>query len=204
MAMTTVVFLAWDETFTRAGIWGFNERYLTGVYIGTLPIEEVLFFICIPYACVFTYFALNHLVKRDLLSKYHKTISVILIAVLVLTGIINFQRLYTLVTCVMLTLLLTHIICQPGPSYMGRFYLAFAVLLVPFLMVNGVLTGSFIEEEMVWYNNAHNTGVRIGTIPVEDIFYAMLLILTNISLYEWLRKKSAVAAAGRDGLRDRE
>jgi lycopene cyclase domain-containing protein len=73
---------------------------------------------------------------------------------------------------------------------MGRFYLAYAVILIPFFIVNGILTGSFIEQEVVWYNNEENLGVRIGTVPVEDIFYGMLLILMNVVIYEWLQEKN--------------
>ena len=62
--------------------------------------------------------------------------------------------------------------------------------MIPFFLVNGVLTGSFIRDEIVWYNNAANLGFRIGTIPIEDFFYAMLLLLSNISIFEWLEIKS--------------
>ena len=53
-------FISWDVLFTNAGIWGFNETYITGYKILNLPIEEWLFFICIPYACLFTHYALNY------------------------------------------------------------------------------------------------------------------------------------------------
>jgi lycopene cyclase domain-containing protein len=52
------------------------------------------------------------------------------------------------------------------------------------------LTGTGIEEPIIWYNNDENLGIRIGTIPIEDIFYGMLLVLLNISLFEFFQKKS--------------
>ncbi len=55
----------------------------------------------------------------------------------------------------------------------------------PFLAVNGVLTGSWIKDEIVWYNNAENLGIRIGTIPVEDTVYMMLMLLITTVVYEW-------------------
>ncbi|MGC9342869.1 MAG: lycopene cyclase domain-containing protein [Bacteroidales bacterium] len=62
-------------------------------------------------------------------------------------------------------------------------------VLIPFLIVNGILTGSFIEEEIVWYNDMENLSFRIFTIPVEDMFYGMLLILMNVSIYEYFQKQ---------------
>ena len=58
-------------------------------------------------------------------------------------------------------------------------------------MVNGVLTGSFIDQEVVWYNSDAIMGVRIGTIPFEDYFYGFLLILLICNLYEYLKVKYA-------------
>ena len=184
-----IIFLIWDEIFTRQYIWGFNKEYLTGIYISTLPIEEIMFFICIPYACVFTYFALNYLIEKDHLFPHQELISSALIIVLLVIGARNMEKLYTGMTFISLALLLAFVILQLRPRYMGRFYFAFAIILIPFFIVNGVLTGAWIDKEVVWYSDSHNLSFRLGTIPVEDVFYAMLLMLMNIIIFEWLQER---------------
>ena len=51
--------------FTSLEVWGFNSDYLINFFIFNLPIEEVLFFICIPYSCVFTYFVFTKYVPDN-------------------------------------------------------------------------------------------------------------------------------------------
>lgn len=184
-----IIFLLWDEIFTRANVWGFNSKYVTGFYIGTLPIEEILFFICIPYACVFTYFALNHLIERDYLFPHHELISSALIILLLVAGVYHVEKWYTGITFVSLALLLAYQMLKMRVRYMGRFYFAYFLILIPFFIVNGILTGSFLGEEVVWYNNQHTLGIRLGTIPLEDVFYAMMLILLNVGIFEWLQER---------------
>ncbi len=77
---------------------------------------------------------------------------------------------------------------------MSRFYFSYLIILIPFFIVNGILTGSFIEGEVVWYNNAENLGIRLGTIPFEDVFYGMLMLLINIAFFEWLKRRELATA----------
>src|SRR5690606_6648677 len=123
-----------------------------------LPIEEVLFFICIPYACVFTYFALNYLVKEDYLYHYHEIITWIISGVLILVGNYFLDRWYTSITFIGLSIFLILLQQKVRPRYMGRFYFAFLVILIPFFIINGILTGSFIDDPVVWYNDNKNLG----------------------------------------------
>ncbi len=182
-------FIIWDEAFTYMGIWGFNAQYLTGIYLGALPIEELLFFICIPYACLFSYFAINNLIESDYLFPHQELISSALIILLLIFGIYHIDKWYTGLTFTLLALALAFLLLKIRPRFMGRFYFAFAFLLIPFLLVNGILTGSFIDSQVVWYNDNENLGIRIATIPFEDIFYGMLLVLCNVSIFEWLEER---------------
>jgi len=189
MLLTMLVFIPWDMLKTDLEVWGFNPRYLLGFYIGNLPIEEWLFFIAIPYACLFTYHSLNYLVKRDYFENYAEKITLILAIFLLLVGFLNLGRLYTSVTFISTgSFLLFHRFVIRG-IYMGRFYLMYLVTLVPFFIVNGLLTGSFIPEEVVYYDDAQNLGIRLGTIPVEDMVYGLLMLLMNVSWFEYFRKK---------------
>jgi lycopene cyclase domain-containing protein len=186
--INAVLFIVWDALFTRAGIWGFNEAYLVGIYLFNLPLEEVLFFITVPYACVFIYECLKAYITKDLLQPYARSITFVLIPVLLLLAVLNPEKLYTSITFTLLALLLGGHYFYFRTQLLGRFYLAYLVHLLPFLLVNGVLT----YLPIVWYNDAHNLGLRIVSIPVEDSMYSMLMLLLTISIYEGLKQRYAV------------
>jgi lycopene cyclase domain-containing protein len=190
LLLTMLVFIPWDMLKTDLAVWGFNPRYLLGIYIGNLPLEEWLFFIAIPYACLFTYHSLNYLVKKDYLGKYAERITLILAILLLIIGLLNSDRLYTSVTFISTgAFMLFHRFVIKG-VYMGRFYLMYLVTLIPFFIVNGLLTGSFIPEEVVFYDDTQNLGIRLGTIPVEDMVYGLLMLLMNVSWFEFFRSRS--------------
>ena len=74
-------------------------------------------------------------------------------------------------------------------SALNIFFPVFLVLLIPFFIVNGFLTGSWINEQVVWYNDAENLGIRIGTVPIEDSVYALTMLLTIFVLMEKFKEK---------------
>jgi lycopene cyclase domain-containing protein len=175
-------------------VWGFNERYLTGLEIGNLPVEEVLFFFCIPYACVFTFHCLNLYLRKKVSQKGQKNISLFIAAILLVVGLLNLEKDYTASTFLSLSILLFLSQFVFKVSWLNRFYIVYAVLLIPFFMVNGVLTGTGIEEEVVWYNPEEFLGIRLHTIPLEDVFYGMELILMNLLIYRFLMSRRKIPA----------
>lgn len=187
--ITLIPFIIWDVYFTVEGYWGFNEIYLSGLKLIHLPIEEWLFFICIPYACVFTHISILEInPKLSLSDKISHRITIVLFIIFVLLLIFNLQRAYTSVDMIFAIITLA-LVKKYNPELLKRFYITFLFMLIPFFIVNGILTGTGIEGNIVWYNDEENLGIRLGTIPIEDTFYAFSMILMNLSLFYKFRSK---------------
>lgn len=183
------VFIPWDIIFTNNGFWGFNPDYLSGVYILNLPIEEWLFFICIPYACLFTHYALLELFPKFSFTKIVTSVTyVLLIALLVIVLWFYFDRWYTLINF-LYGIILLGLVYNYRRSLLRSFFATYLVILIPFFIVNGILTGSGIPNEVVWYNNAENLGIRMLTIPIEDIIYNLGMLLTVFLFTEELEAR---------------
>jgi len=186
-----IPYIVWDVYFTENGYWGFNPTYLSGFYILSLPIEEWLFFICIPYACVFTHesiLAINP--KLGVSEKATNSISAVLTLLFVFLIITQYNKAYTLVDSVFALIALA-LAYFTNRKLLSQFFITFLFMLIPFFIVNGVLTGSGIEGEVVWYNNQENLGARIFTIPIEDSAYAFSMLLFNLTVFKFFTKKKA-------------
>ena len=182
-------FIVWDVFFTIKGVWAFNESYFLNISFLHLPIEEWLFFIIVPFACLFIYECLNAYIKKDLLAPYERIITILLIITFLTTGLLYWGHLYTTTTFLLSgSFLLFHLLFSWG-EYRARFYLAFLVSLVPFLIVNGVLTGGYTQQPIVIYNPEEYLGIRITSIPLDDMVYGFLLLLGVVTLYEFFKKQ---------------
>ncbi len=184
-------FIAWDVYFTELGVWGFNNRYFDQTLLG-LPIGEWLFFLTVPYACVFIHECLICYFKKDWLQKWDRAITLTLVGLFAIIGLTHAFQAYTGWTFLLSAgFLLFHFLFIKN-TYRSRFYVAYLISIIPFILVNGILTGAFNEEPVVLYNNAHNLmsslGTRFITIPYDDFIYGFLLIMMNVTIYEGLRQ----------------
>lgn len=184
-----VIFIIWDIIFTKNGVWGFNEKYHLGIELWHLPLEEILFFFCIPYASIFIHYSLEYFVPKLKLSLVLVKVITIILALIALILSISFSdRAYTFVN---FTFFLAVLIVSwyTNLELLRKFYISFLIILVPFFIVNGILTGSFIDEQVVWYNNNENLGVRLFTIPLEDTAYAFSMLFSNLMLMKYFSLK---------------
>jgi lycopene cyclase domain-containing protein len=190
MAITGLLFLFWDVLFTIHGVWSFNNKYIIGIKFYGLPLEEILFFLTVPFACIFIYACLNHYIKWEPANNVARAISNLLIGVSITLVVLNYTRLYTAVTFGLLAVILLLLLYYFKADWLNRFYMAFVVSLIPFYIVNGLLTAI----PVVLYNDAQNMAIRVGTIPFEDHFYSMVLLLMNVGFFEYFKNRKSLTA----------
>ena len=190
---TGAFFICWDVWFTQIGVWEFNSRYILGINLINLPIEEWMFFMVIPFACVFIYEVLTYFFPKDYFRPIGKAFVFTLVPILIILGLFNLEKWYTSVNFLVGASVLSAHYLLFGDQYLGRFIFAYLVHLVPFILCNGVLTGGLTEEPVVIYNNAENLGIRIWTVPIEDTIYSMTLFLMNVSIFEKIRSQKTIA-----------
>jgi lycopene cyclase domain-containing protein len=189
--LTATVFIPWDMWKTDLGVWSFNPDYILGIYWGNLPVEEWMFFFTIPYAIVFIYECLKAYFTDRLFVAGPK-ISRAVFGILIFVTVFFTGRTYPLITFPLaaLGIAVHHLILKN--TFAGRFWMAYLVHLIPFFLVNGVLTAL----PVVMYNPAEIIGIRIYSVPVEDSIYSLLLFLMNVTWHEWLMQRKKKQASG--------
>ncbi len=192
IAITGAFFLVWDIWFTSMGVWEFNPRYIMGIYIFDLPLEEWFFFITVPFACIFIYEVLIYFFPKDIFKPAGQPIVYLVVPLLLAIGILHLDKWYTSVNFILGAIALSVHFLIFKDKYLGRFLFTYLVHLIPLFLCNGVLTGGLTEEPVVIYNNSENLGIRVWTVPIEDTVYSMTLLLMNVSFYEYFRSKKTI------------
>jgi len=184
IAVSSGAFLAWEELFTRIGVWRFNEQYLTGIYIGTLPMEAYLFFFASAFSFLSLYHALPQLVPRNALGEVHISITWFFLVCTVFLGTYFYPKLYTSACFFLTAILLGLQLFVFKSTWPGRFYLAFFAILPLFLVLDFWLTGAFTDEPIVWHNGMECMGIDLFTAPLEDIVKLLLFLMLTTAIYE--------------------
>jgi lycopene cyclase domain-containing protein len=185
------LFLVWDQWFTVKGVWGFNPEYVAGIYLGKLPLEEALFFAVVPYNCIFIYEVVGAYFSPTNTPPFNR-IFFLLFGLLGAILLIKTPMGWYPYTAVTLSLILAFSLVILSPNWLSQFVLTYLICLIPFLVVNGLLTGAATENPVVWYNEQEFSGWRIITIPVEDLFYNFDLLVGFVLLFEFQRERLAL------------
>lgn len=188
-SIVALFFIIWDIWFTKIGVWWFNDKYLIGFRIVNLPIEEILFFFCIPFSCMFTYFCLDKFFKLDWKPEMEKIFVIFSIVTLIILTLYCRDRIYPFMTCLTTAISMFVLYFILNARWIGKASFIYLILMPGFLSVNGILTGTGLDSPIVNYNPEHFLGIRILTIPIEDTVYGYEMILLNIFLFQKFKKK---------------
>lgn len=182
-------FILWDIWFTAKGVWWFDTRYTLGVVFFGLPLEEILFFICIPFSCIFTYFCFDKFFELAWLSSFNNIVVFTTVVICSVIALVHVDKLYTLLTAIVTicTLVYLHFIARI--DWISKASFIFTVLMFGFFPVNGVLTGSFIHSPIVNYNPDEILGIRLFTIPIEDAVYGYTQFILVLYFFKKFQSK---------------
>jgi lycopene cyclase domain-containing protein len=180
-----VVFVAWDVYATANGHWDFNEKYLIGISILGLPLEEILFFLTVPYACIFTYDVIRHHVPAKNIP-YHPLPYLTISVLMIILAIIFIDQGYTMMVLISVAVLFVLApVLRSNMLKSSHFWVYLGVTLILFLIVNTVLTAVPIVtygSEEIWGGEGLFNG-RFFTIPFEDFIYNVSLLSSFLLVY---------------------
>lgn len=185
IGLVVLVFGVWDVWMTARGVWSFNPAYSGTFKILGLPPGEWLFFICVPYACIFILACVRGYLKDKELDfprwKWLALAGAFVGAALFFTG-----KTYTFTVFLSVALALAGSAWLIPDTLKSRnFWLAMLITYLPFIVANGILTG----RPVVLYDDMQNLGIRIGTIPLEDFFFSFSMLLLALGGFDYLQTR---------------
>ncbi|MCW3125275.1 MAG: rane protein [Bacteroidetes bacterium] len=186
MFFTAFLFIVWDYFKTKHGVWSFNDDYIIGIRFFGLPVEEFLFFITVPYACTFIYETVSYFFRRRIFPDSSRYVLWALSIAAFVGSFFVLHKAYTFSVLLIISFVLPLATVVLQKNKLDSFIQMYIISLIPMAIVNGFLTAL----PVVIYNNDQNLGVRVGTIPIEDFIYCAILLLMNVSLYEWSRQRA--------------
>lgn len=188
--VVAIPFLIWDIWFTKSGVWWFNFDYTLGIDIFGLPLEEWLFFICIPFSCVFTFFFLEKFFQFNELKKYNSLIAWITILTCAAVAVCFYDRAYPMLTSLAAIFTMSYLHFIARVDWIAKASLVFCILMLGFFPVNGVLTGTGLESPIVNYHSSEILNIRLLTIPIEDTVYGYTQFLLVWYFFGYFRKRT--------------
>ncbi len=179
------IYIVWDAVATERGDWSFNEEHISGITILGLPLAEVLFFLVVPYACLFIYEVLLYYLGDQELP-FNRWTYVLVAAALLLLAVAFIDQAYTATVLVFTAAFLYIAAVLYPPLLKARAYWQYVVVsLVPFFIVNYLLT----SIPIVQYSDGAIWGPRITTIPLEDLIYNFSMLSFYLLIYVYFKRR---------------
>lgn len=180
LGLTGLLYLFWDSLVVRRGDWAFNPVFTGNLRIFHLPLGEILFFVCVPYACLFLF---------EVVRAYFAPVELWVVgpttlfagALVFAVACWVFRHLaYTLLAMASVVIFLSTLaLTRPALAGRSEFWIWFGLCFGAFLVVNGLYTAL----PTIRYNPKAIWGIKVGTIPLEDFFYNFSYLGLTLCFY---------------------
>jgi len=186
IVLSMIPYIIWDSAVANRH-WFWNVHYTLGPRFLRLPLEEWLFFVTVPYACLFS---------REVLRKYLPNstkrelewVRVGCFALLPL-GLLIFRtgREYTgLMLMALGAVALLDRQLKTDLFLQTRSYWYFALVIVCTFIFNMYLTA----RPVLIYDESYQLDFRVITIPIEDFGYGLGHLILSAICYDWLNLRA--------------
>lgn len=181
-------FIIWDFIAISRGDWWFSQNHIIGITLAGFPIEEILFFITVPYSCLFIYEAIIKFNKHNPKITNTSTLNLTLIVLgflLIITSFVFIEKAYTFTAFFVagLTLLLGLRFTTIFEN--KNYYLFLAITSGLFIVFNFLLT----SIPIVNYSPKAILGILFITIPLEDFFFNFSMLTAYSVAYIFIKNK---------------
>jgi lycopene cyclase domain-containing protein len=186
IVLSAIPYLVWDSLVANRH-WFWNVKYTLGPRLFRLPLEEWLFFVTVPYSCLFS----REVLRKYLSNHIDRELEWLRVGLFALmpVGLLVFRtgREYTGLVLIAFGVisfldrqLRTDLLLQT------RSYWYFLVVLVCTLIFNSYLTA----RPMLIYEAAYQLDFRVITIPIEDFGYGLGHLALTAICYDWLKLRA--------------
>ena len=180
------IFILWDKRFAGLQIWEYHGEFLTGTDIGGLPLEEWIFFFAMPFFSFYVYERVKSGFSGANRPNFSVALSLVLLILFIGLAWNMRQKLYPFFTFFLLSVYFGYTIFRNRfKKHLTMFYITFLISLVPFMAIRITIS----SVPLVTFNIRHTTGFSIFSAPAEDLGYLFLLLIMNITIYEYLRER---------------
>jgi lycopene cyclase domain-containing protein len=183
MIPISAIYIAWDVWAAERGDWWFSPEFSGSWKLFGLPLGEWLFFFVVPYACIFIF----EVVRSYFPAKRHSHTLVVGVCggvtsvLCIIVAVVFRDQEYTVLALLSFAVWIA-VVLAVQPNLFQEIHTLWFFLLstIAFLLVNGILTGMPI----VLYNSEAIWNIRIGSIPLEDLFYNIGMLGFYLVSYE--------------------
>lgn len=184
-------YIIWDSIVTARGDWSFNYTYLSGITFIGLPLEEILFFVVVPYSCIFIYENLEFFLPDKKLG-FHRLVYMGLIILFIIGGLVFYHQDYTILALMSCAFFFLVAVWRfPDILQSRNYWLYIGISMIPFIIFNYLLTSTPIvtyNPVAIWGGDGAWNG-RFFTIPLEDFFYNFSMLSFYLLVYRIFKKR---------------